>query len=248
MTMNNKGWMLMKKMTVVALLAGVAVVGSAVWAADGGWFDGWFGKKEATTASAPAKSAAPAATVAAGNALDIQATDRVLGSMTAPVTIVEYASMTCSHCADFATKTMPQVKKDWINTGKAKYVLRDLAWDNLAVGMAKVARCAPASKFMPLADAFFANQMTIVTSNEPLAEIKKVAATYGMDSAKVEECVKDADLQAQVEASKDTAMNQLGVRGTPAVFVNGVKVDGAVDYAELKKTLDAAYAKTRGTK
>ena len=239
----------MKKMTVVALLAGVAVVGTSAWAASG-WLD-WqslIGKKDTSapapqvTASAPAADRAPLPKTAA-EALQLQMNDRVIGSMTAPVTIIEYASMTCNHCAHFATNTMPSVKKEWINTGKAKYVLRDLAWDNLAMGMAKVARCAPPSKFMPIADAFFVNQMNIVTSNDPLQAIKNIAGSYGLDEAKVDSCVKDAELHIQVENSKTIAREVLGVKGTPAIFVNGVLVDGAVDYPTLKKTLDEAYAK-----
>ncbi len=240
---------MMKQMTVAAILGGALVVGGAVWAADG-WM-GWFNKPEkaaapAVLSPAAAKPVPGTANVAVvGNALDIQPNDRVVGSITAPVTIIEYASMTCNHCAHFATDVMPKVKKDFIESGKVKYVLRDLAWDNLAVGMAKVARCAPPSQFLPIADAFFKNQERIVTSNDALGEIKAVAKTFGLDDAKVEACVKDADLQAQIEASKDTALNTLGVRGTPTVFVNGQKVEKAGDYFELKKALDAAYAKVR---
>ena len=234
------------KMLAGVLLVGVAAVAGTVWAE--GWRD-WLGMgSAATTTKAKAvqpvvAKPAPDAMAMMGNALDIQPNDRVIGSMTAPVTMIEYASLTCSHCADFSKETMPSVKKEWIGTGKLKYVLRDLAWDNLAVGMAKVARCAPVSQFEPITTAFFSNQLNIVTSNEPLAEIKKIALTFGIDGAKVDSCVKDEALQVEVENSKKIAMEGLGVRGTPAIFINGAKVDGAVDYATLKKTLDAAYAK-----
>lgn len=247
-----RGISIMKKMTVVTLLAGAAVIGGAVWAADG--YLGWFGGEKKTPAVLRPMVAQPAAATPApamammGNALDIQPTDRVLGAMTAPLTMIEYASMTCSHCADFNNDTMPKVKKDWVATGKLKYVLRDLAWDNLAVGMAKVARCAPARQYSPIADAFFKNQSNIVTSNDPLAKIKEIAATFGMDSAKVDSCIKDEALHVEVETSKKVAMETLGVRGTPAVFINGAKVEGAVDYDTLKKTLDAAYAKVTAKK
>ena len=238
--MRHKGIIMMKRMTVITMLVGIAVVGGAAWAADG-WLGGLFGsKKEA--AAAPAAVVAPIET---GNALDIMPTDRVLGSMMAPVTMIEYASMTCSHCAEFTTKTMPEVKKEWVDTGKVKYVLRDLAWDNLAVGMAKVARCAPAEQYYPLTNALFTNQMNIVTNNDPLSEIKRVAGTFGMDDATVEACVKDADLHAQVEASKKTAMEVLGIRGTPSTFINGVKIDGFASYDDVKKVLEAQYAATQ---
>jgi protein-disulfide isomerase len=238
---------MMKTMTVGAMVIGVAVVGTAVLAADS--WTGWLtGNKEPAKPAArpavlnPAPAAKPAMTQM-GNALDIQENDRIVGSMTAPVTMIEYASMTCSHCADFATKVMPKVKAEWVQTGKVKYVLRDLAWDNLAVGMAKVARCAPPRQFLPIADAFFANQERIVMSADPLGQIKQIASGFGMDSARVEECVKDPTLQTQVEASKKIAMETLGVRGTPSIFVNGKLVENAGDYEVLKKALTEAHAK-----
>jgi protein-disulfide isomerase len=234
---------MMKQMTVGALLVGAAVVGGAAWAADGwmGWFSGNAPAKAAPVAAAA--PAAPAALALVGNALDIQPNDRVIGSMTAPITMIEYASMTCSHCAHFATEVMPQVKKEWINTGKVKYILRDLPWDNMAVGMIKIARCAPPSQFMPITDTFFANQEKIILGNDPLGEIKKLVAPYGIDSAKADACIKDAELQVQVETSKKIAMESLQVKGTPTVFVNGQQVEKAGDYAELKKALEAAVGK-----
>lgn len=230
---------MVKRMMVAAIFVGVAVVGSVAWA--DGWWSSLFGgsKAEKPVAAAPMS---PTAMANLGDALAIQDTDRVMGSMMAPVTLIEYASMTCSHCADFTTKTMPQVKKDWIDTGKVKYVLRDLAWDNLAVGMAKVARCAPADQYYPIAEALFASQANIVTSNDPLSRIKDVASGFGMSGEQVEACVKDSALHDQVEASKKVAMEGLGIRGTPTVFVNGERIDGAADYDTLKKTLEAKYA------
>lgn len=175
--------------------------------------------------------------------LQIMPNDRVEGSVMAPITVIEYASMTCSHCADFALQTMPKLRKEWIETGKVKFVMRDLAWDNLALGMAKIARCAPAEQFKPLVESFFGGQKKIITSPNPLEEIKNITRMAGMDDAAVEACVKDAALHTQVLASKNQALEILKVQGTPAIFVNGVKVEGAVEYDVLKKTLDEAWKK-----
>ncbi|NBV54447.1 MAG: hypothetical protein EBR79_01890 [Proteobacteria bacterium] len=198
------------------------------------------------SASAPV-AAVPAVVVpqTAAEVLQILPSDRVEGSVMAPLTIIEYASMTCSHCADFAKDTLPQLRKEWIATGKAKFVMRDLAWDNLALGMAKIARCAPAEQFKPLVESFFGGQQKIITSASPLDEIKQITRMAGMDDATVDACVKDAALHAQVLASKNQALEILKVQGTPAIFVNGVKVDGAVAYKDLKKVLDAEYAKVK---
>lgn len=226
----------MKKVMFAAAVAAACAMGSAAFAVAEGI--------SATAAKSPVPAAAMPAALAL-NPLDIADTDRVLGSPMAPVTIVEYASMTCSHCGDFANKTFPQVKKEWIDTGKAKYVLRDLPWDNLALGMSKIARCAPAAQFYPLTEAFFAGQEKIVTGKDPLAEIRKITRTAGMTDEQVDACIKDPAVHAQVTGSKDIAMNRLGVKGTPAFFVNGTRVEGFEGYKDFRKTLDAEYAKVK---
>jgi protein-disulfide isomerase len=201
-------------------------------------------------AAAPAapQAAAPAVSpiMAAANPLAVQGFDRVLGRAGAPVTIIEYASLTCSHCRDQHQKTLPQLKKEWIDSGKAKFIYRDLPWDNLALGMAKLARCAPEAQYYPLVQALFDAQATIVRSGDPLAEIKGVAAMAGFDGAAVDACIRRADLHTLVEGMRDTARNQLGVTGTPATFINGQKIEGFAEYADLKPLLDKAYAAATG--
>jgi protein-disulfide isomerase len=186
---------------------------------------------------------APATAANTAAYLVVKDTDIVVGSPSAPVTIINYSSMTCPHCADLSTETMPMVKKEWIDTGKAKYVYRDLAWDNLALGMAKVVRCAAPTQRLALAEAMFASQKDIVLNPNPLDGIKKISMLAGLDGAKVDACVKDAELQKQVLDEKETAMQKLNVKGTPTLFVNGTRVDGFVPYKDLKKTLAAEYAK-----
>lgn len=233
------------KYALWALGLAVAVGVGSAWAID--WWPFGATQQAAAPAVTPTPDIKPDASFV-GQPLDIQPNDRVVGAMTAPVTMIEYASLTCSHCADFATQTMPKVKEEWIKTGKVKYVLRDLPWDNLALGMAKVARCAPAEQFEPLAEAFFADQTSILMGSNPLQEIKKVAATAGMSSDQVDTCIKDAKLHAQILGSKEIALTKLGVTGTPGIFVNGTKVEGFVEYKDFKKTLEAEYAKALAKK
>lgn len=228
----------------------MAVVGLKVVALGGygyaeGWFGGLFGSKPKAAVAAPAApvAAATAPLPSRAQALQIQPNDRVLGRFGAPVTIIEYASMTCSHCADFKETTMPSVTREWLDTGKAVYVLRDLPWDNLALGMSAVARCVPAEQFYAMSNALFAAQKRIVTGN-PMAEINAVAAQAGLNEAAVQACIRDEARQQEILRSKEIARQVLGVKGTPAIFVNGTPVEGSVTYDVLKKTLDAEYAKT----
>lgn len=230
------------------LLGGVLAV-AAVGVAYAGWF-GWgtpvAPAKGTPVAVAPAVApvqipVAVSATLPPGHPLNIQKFDRVLGRADAPVTMIEYASMTCSHCAEFHKTTLKDVQKDWIETGKVKYVLRDLPWDNLALGIAKVTRCADPAMYYPLVSAFFEAQESIVKGVDTLGEVKKVARLGGMDAAKVEACIQDAPLQAMITGVKDNGLAQLKITGTPTSFVNGVKVDGGVPYKELLPILEGAY-------
>jgi protein-disulfide isomerase len=231
------------RMLLMAIIAlKVVALGSYGYAE--GWFGGLFGSKPKVEATAPlpqAKNLGEKPT--REQALQIQPNDRVLGRFGAPITIIEYASLTCSHCADFKINTMPSVKRDWIETGKAIYILRDLPWDPLALGMSAVTRCVPPEQFYPLSDAFFAAQKTIITSSNPLATINAVAAQAGFNEAAVQACIRDEPRQQEILRGKEIAQHVLGVKGTPAIFVNGQQVEGAVKYDVLKKTLDAEYAK-----
>jgi protein-disulfide isomerase len=180
---------------------------------------------------------------ATANPLAAQPTDLVMGQAGAPVTLIEYASLTCSHCRDFHLKTLPSIKKEWLDTGKATYILRDMPWDNLALGMAKLARCVPPSQQAAMYQALFTAQPTILANRNPLTALVPVAQQAGLSAAQTEACIRNNALQTQVEAAKKIGFDQLKVRGTPTLFVNGTRVDGFVSYANLKPTLEAAYAK-----
>ncbi len=231
-------------------LAGVMVTVLA-GGAYAGWLGGW-GQKPMTGSPvgvSQAQSAAPvqlpsmiSGTLPPGHPMNIQSFDRVMGQAEAPVTIIEYASLTCPHCARFHHDVLPQIQKEWIDTGKAKYVLRDLPWDNLALGMAKITRCADSAMYYPLVGAFFESQKAIVEGVDTLGEIKKVARLAGLDSTKVDACIQDAESHKLIVGIKDNALGQLGVQGTPTTFVNGIKLDGEVPYADVKKALEQAYS------
>ena len=236
-----------RQMILLGTLVPLVAIAGFGWAE--GWFGGWFAKEQ-PAASAPAKAAeaqTEGQTIEIGpmptraQALQLQPDDRVLGQFGAPLTIIEYASMTCGHCATFKKETFPQVKKNWVETGKAVFVLRDLPWDNLALGMSAVARCVPPEQFYPMTSALFAAQKKIVTGN-PLEEIKAVGALSGMAPEQVEACIGNMELQRGIQRSKAIAREVLGVKGTPTFFVNGELIDGAKDYATFNAALEKAYA------
>src|SRR5438067_4504200 len=159
----------------------------------------------------------------AAKQLAVQPGDRVLGKADAPITIIEYASLTCPHCAHFEVDVLPKLKTKWIDTSKAKLVLRDFPLDEPALRAAMVARCAPPDKFYPLVDTFFSQQEQWVTARDYRAALEKLAKLAGIGDKQFKTCIEDKKLEDQIVQSRLTAAQQLGVGSTPSFFVNGQK-------------------------
>ena len=187
------------------------------------------------------------ALAAAGDAakeLAVQPSDRILGKADAPITIIEYASLTCPHCAHFDVTVLPKLKEKWIDTGKAKLILRDYPLDEPALRAAMVARCAPAERFYPLIDTFFAQQEQWVTSRDYRAALEKLVKLGGMSEKEFKACISDKKLEDQVAQSRLTASQQLGVDATPTFFINGKKFDGAPTVEAFDQALSGAAPKS----
>ena len=188
----------------------------------------------------PSFAATPATPSAAAKAI-LQPTpeDRILGNPSAPITIVEYASMSCPHCAHFQTEVLPTIKKDWIDTGKAKLVLRDFPLDPPALSAAMIARCAPPQRFYAFADAFFSAQEQWVTARDYRAALQRLAKLGGMDDAAFNACLANKAMENKVLDSRLTAAKQLGVDSTPTFFVNGTQFNGAPTVPQFEKLLSS---------
>jgi protein-disulfide isomerase len=187
------------------------------------------------------------ALAAAGDAakeLAVQPSDRILGKAEAPITIIEYASLTCPHCAHFDVTVLPKLKEKWIDTGKAKLILRDYPLDEPALRAAMVARCAPANRFYPLIDTFFAQQEQWVTSRDYRAALEKLVKLGGMSEKEFKACISDKKLEDQVAQSRLVASQQLGVDATPTFFINGKKFDGAPTVEAFDQALSGAAPKS----
>jgi protein-disulfide isomerase len=155
-----------------------------------------------------------------------QLPDIVLGNADAPVTIVEYASMTCSHCAHFHNAVLPKLKEKYIDTGKVRLVLREFPLDNLAAAASMLIRCAPEDKRKEMMGAFFAKQeeWAFVQGN-PVPALFKIAGDFGFTKESFDQCLTDQKLLDGITATREHANKELGVRGTPAFFINGKRLD-----------------------
>jgi protein-disulfide isomerase len=163
--------------------------------------------------------------------------DVALGPADAKVTIIEYASMTCSHCAAFHKETYPELKKRYIDTGKVRFILREFPLDPLATAGFMLARCDGDSKYYPITDLLFDNQSAWAFTSKPLDALQQMMKQAGFSKEKFEACLKDQKLYDAVNAVRKRADETFKVNSTPTFFINGQRVSGAVSIDEIEKII-----------
>jgi protein-disulfide isomerase len=168
--------------------------------------------------------------------------DVVLGSPDAPVTIIEYASMTCPHCAQFQAKTFPKLKERYIDTGKVRYIFREFPLDPLAAGAFMLARCADKDKYLSIVDLFFGTQREWVVPN-PLQPMFNIAKQAGYNEETFNACLKNQQILDGIQNVRDHAAKVLNVESTPTFFINERKVIGAQPYDKFEEVLKAVEPK-----
>ena len=192
---------------------------------------------------ASAAEASPSVTDPA-TLLAIAKDDRVLGNPDAPIVIVEYASLTCPHCAHFTNEVLPEIKKKWIDTGKAKLILRDFPLDGEALRAAMIARCAPPDRFYAFIDTFFQDQAGWATAPDVQAALTRLAALGGMSKEAVDKCLKDTALENKILEGRLTASKQLDVNATPTFSSTASSLPATRASEELNKHLSGLSPKS----
>jgi protein-disulfide isomerase len=168
--------------------------------------------------------------------------DIAMGKDDAPVTIIEYASMTCPHCAHFSNDVFPQLKKKYIDTGKVRFIMREFPLDGLATAAFMLARCAGKDRYYPLIETLFATQRDWVV-RAPLEPLKKIAKQAGISEQAFEDCLNDKKIQDGVEQVRARASKDFKVESTPTFFINGKALKGAAELPEFEKEM-AQYLKS----
>jgi protein-disulfide isomerase len=194
----------------------------------------------AASAALPLAGAARAQT-AAGDA-DLRAGDRSLGSPDAKVQVVEWFSLTCTHCAGFQKETFPQVRAKLIDTGRIRYTWRDYPLDQVALTAAMVARALPAERYEPFISALLASQdrWAFARGVNSTEELAKYAALAGMSRETFNGAVGDAGLKRTILTAQEEAEKTNKVTSTPSFVINGKLTAGAVSYGDFEKAVDAA--------
>lgn len=148
------------------------------------------------------------------------------GNPDAPVTVIEYASLTCPHCAAFARETMPELQRRYIDTGKVKYVYRDFPLDQTALRASQLARCSGPERFYQYLDVMFAQQRSWANAADPIAALKQLVRLGGLGGAEADACLADEDLANSILQSRLQAQQEHKVDSTPSFLVNGQMFTG----------------------
>ena len=163
-------------------------------------------------------------------------TDRVWGHDDAPVTVIEYSSQTCPHCATSHETVIPQLVSDYINESAVKLVVRPFPLDSVALTGAVLAYCLPEDQYYPYTSAVYAQQESWMRNRDPGGALVKLAQQYGLGEQDTAACLQDESIQTLVVNYVIQAQEQFDVRGTPTYFVNGVRTN----YPQLLTQVGAA--------
>ena len=155
--------------------------------------------------------------------------EHVMGDENAPVTMIEYASLTCPHCASFHNEVLPEIKEKLIDTGKLKLIFRDYPLDGVALRAAAIAQCAGEDRYFGVLGMLFKSQMTWARSQDPIASIKEVVRFAGMTGDAVDACMADQELIDGIVGSRMRGEQEFNVNSTPSFVLDGDTIAGSRD-------------------
>jgi protein-disulfide isomerase len=170
--------------------------------------------------------------------------DIAVGKADAPVTIVEYASLTCSHCAEFHAETYEALKKKYIDTGKVRLIMRDFPLDNLAAAAAMLVRCQDPAKAPEVIKTLFAKRREWIVSGNPLPQLFAVVKPLGFTQEMFDKCITDQKVLDKIAAERARASQKFGVNSTPTFFIDGKKHPGALPLSDFDKIIEPLLKKS----
>jgi len=231
----------MKKTFGFAALAAVALTALGLWAAG----PGSVGTALLPDLAAQAQDSTAPATTPPADPAAIVVPDMIMGNPDATVTLTEYASYTCPHCARFHEDVFKALKTDYIDTGKVRFIYREVYFDGFGLWAAMIARCGGEMRYFGINAILLDTQKDWAGSQDQatvVESLKKIGRTAGMDDATLDACLANTAMAEAMVTAFQTNMTTDGVEGTPTLFVNGTKYSN-MSYDELKVILDAELAK-----
>ena len=174
------------------------------------------------------------------SALDITEKDFVIGNEDAKITIIEYASLSCSHCADFHVNTLETLKKEYIDTGKVKMVFRDYPFNYPALLGSMVLRCIPENSRYDYMNALFKLQTDWVNkkNKKTIQELYKIMQSGGMTKDEYDACIYNTELENEILKGVMEAQNQINIKSTPSFIINGKLIEGNKSIKEFRQIID----------
>ena len=164
--------------------------------------------------------------------------EMAIGEDNAPVTIVEYMSMTCPHCRQFHEETYPALKEKYIDTGKVRFILREFPLDPRAAAAIMLARCAPNDQYFPMVDVLFKRQTVWATAQDARTELLNIAKLAGFTQESFEACLTNQQLLDDVNSVRTTAAEDFGVDATPTFFIDGKRYSGDMSIGQMSAIID----------
>lgn len=226
----------MNRIVPILLVALAVVAGAAYWLTQGGAQD------TASTTPMPQSSVSSSEEAETrAPAEGQQIVEMVLGQADAPIELIEYASFTCPHCATFHERVFKPLKTEYIDTGKVKFIFRDVYFDQVGLWASMIARCGGKEKFFGMTELLMKGQSEWVRSGDPVAivdELKKTGRIAGISQEQLDACMQDeAKARALVKWSEGN-LKVHDIEGTPTMVIDG-EMQSNMSYTDLKKILDA---------
>lgn len=185
----------------------------------------------AVTLSIPASGKPPTAKTALA--------ERILGNQDAEVTIIEYSSLTCSHCRHFHTETLPKLKKNFIDTGKVKLIFRDFPFDQLSLLASVMSRCAPPKQYFNFINVLFEKQSNWSQDEDPLGALTRIGKLGGLNPSDFKACLNNQELIDGIVEKRLVGQKDFDVKATPTFIIDGDhKIVGSEPYKEFEKILN----------
>ena len=166
------------------------------------------------------------------------ADDMVLGSEGAPITMIEYASLTCPHCASFHANTLPDIKQHYIATGKVRLVFRHFPFDQPGAMAAALAECSGPDNFFTFVDVLLVSQSAWSRNSDPLAALTNIGRLGGLKADAIAACFNDEALINRILASRVDGAREFDIKSTPTFIINGEKLVGAQPYARFVEVFE----------
>ena len=165
--------------------------------------------------------------------------NQTMGNESAPIKMIEFASLTCGHCAKFHNEVFPQLKKDYIDNGKIYFTYKDFPLDKFALKASVIARCSGKEKYFSFLKVLYKKQKDWTSSQDPFKSLLKIAKLGGLKNDEIKVCVSNKSIEDGILKNRLNSTKKFEIKATPTIYINGKKYDGDLTYEALKLKLDS---------